>query len=158
MKAIVQRVTTAKVTGEADVGASVSDYRVPSCCYIHKCVSPWHAVLRFTVGAEVVSEIGRGFCVLLGISRDDTPREAEWMWVGADSHSQATDLAIKLNYDQLHSHYTTVQYLVLRNTSTLVPSPLDVDARCSLCTALGCWHCIISCGVSCYDVEWTQVL
>ena len=31
------------------------------------------------VGDELISEIGRGLCVLLGISREDSPREAEWM-------------------------------------------------------------------------------
>lgn len=32
-----------------------------------------------TVGEREVSAIGRGICVLLGISRDDTQQEAEWM-------------------------------------------------------------------------------
>ena len=76
MKAIVQRVTTAKVTGKVATSAIVSVSAVPSCFYI---TSARHTVLRLAVGAELVSEIGRGLCVLLGISRDDTPREAEWM-------------------------------------------------------------------------------
>jgi len=32
-----------------------------------------------TVGGREVSAIGRGLCVLLGIARADTFREAEWM-------------------------------------------------------------------------------
>ncbi|XP_038125902.1 D-aminoacyl-tRNA deacylase 1 [Cyprinodon tularosa] len=34
---------------------------------------------RVTVGEEEVSSIGRGICVLLGISVDDTQRDAEYM-------------------------------------------------------------------------------
>merc|ERR1711976_602397 len=45
MRAIVQRVTTAKVT----------------------------------VGDELVSSIGKGLCVLVGISRDDTPKDMEYI-------------------------------------------------------------------------------
>ena len=37
--------------------------------------------LPFTVGDNKVSEIGRGLCILLGISRDDTLQELEYMWV-----------------------------------------------------------------------------
>ena len=37
------------------------------------------ATAKVTVGAELVSEIGVGLCVLLGISKDDTQREAEWL-------------------------------------------------------------------------------
>ncbi|KAK2186879.1 hypothetical protein NP493_185g02013 [Ridgeia piscesae] len=33
----------------------------------------------FTVGDEVVSSIGRGLCVLIGITRDDTPKDIEYM-------------------------------------------------------------------------------
>lgn len=33
----------------------------------------------FAVGDREVSSIGRGICVLLGISREDTSKEAEWM-------------------------------------------------------------------------------
>ncbi|CAI8037102.1 D-aminoacyl-tRNA deacylase 1 [Geodia barretti] len=32
-----------------------------------------------TVGEREVSAIGKGICVLLGISRDDSPKEAEWL-------------------------------------------------------------------------------
>lgn len=39
-----------------------------------------HVPIR-VVGEREVSAIGRGMCVLLGISRHDTEREAEWMWV-----------------------------------------------------------------------------
>lgn len=37
--------------------------------------------LHDVVGEREVSAIGRGICVLLGISRDDTQQEAEWMYV-----------------------------------------------------------------------------
>ena len=33
----------------------------------------------FTVGDELVSSIGRGLCVLLGIGRDDGPEEVQHM-------------------------------------------------------------------------------
>ncbi|XP_035899632.1 D-aminoacyl-tRNA deacylase-like isoform X2 [Anopheles stephensi] len=46
MKAIIQRVTCAKVM----------------------------------VGDELVSSIGRGLCVLVGISSDDNANDVEWMW------------------------------------------------------------------------------
>jgi D-tyrosyl-tRNA(Tyr) deacylase len=36
-------------------------------------------VYIFVVGEELISEIGRGLCVLLGISKDDSSKEAEWM-------------------------------------------------------------------------------
>ena len=36
-------------------------------------------VLLFSVGDEVVSSVGRGLCVLIGISRYDTPKEMEYM-------------------------------------------------------------------------------
>ena len=36
-------------------------------------------ILSTAVGEREVSSIGRGMCVLLGISRHDTQREAEWM-------------------------------------------------------------------------------
>lgn len=34
---------------------------------------------RVEVEGETVGEIGRGFLVLLGVAKGDTPREAEWM-------------------------------------------------------------------------------
>ena len=34
-----------------------------------------------TVNGELVSSIGKGLCVLLGISRNDTHKETEWMLV-----------------------------------------------------------------------------
>ena len=43
--------------------------------FIHNLYS-YYAVL---VGDREVSAIGRGLCVLLGISRTDTQKEAEWM-------------------------------------------------------------------------------
>ena len=33
------------------------------------------------VGDKEVSSIGRGLCVLLGVTRKDTKQESEWMWV-----------------------------------------------------------------------------
>jgi D-tyrosyl-tRNA(Tyr) deacylase len=32
-----------------------------------------------TVDGKVINSVGRGMCVLLGISRKDTPQELEWM-------------------------------------------------------------------------------
>lgn len=32
-----------------------------------------------TVEGRLISSIGRGLCVLLGISRDDEQKEADWM-------------------------------------------------------------------------------
>ena len=61
MKALVQRVTRASVTGKA------ANAQKHSSCVL--C----------TVGEREVSAIGRGICVLLGISRYDTQKEAEWM-------------------------------------------------------------------------------
>ncbi|MCG0239586.1 MAG: D-aminoacyl-tRNA deacylase [Firmicutes bacterium] len=34
---------------------------------------------RVTVGGEVVGEIGRGYVVLLGVARDDTPEDARYL-------------------------------------------------------------------------------
>ena len=36
-------------------------------------------IFTHTVGEREVSAIGRGICVLLGISRDDSQKEADWM-------------------------------------------------------------------------------
>jgi len=33
----------------------------------------------FAVDGEVISSIGKGLCVLLGISKHDTPKEIEYM-------------------------------------------------------------------------------
>ena len=35
----------------------------------------------FAVDGEVISAIGKGLCVLIGISRDDTAKDIEFMWV-----------------------------------------------------------------------------
>ena len=35
----------------------------------------------FPVGDEVVSSVGRGLCVLLGISRHDTSKDMDYMYV-----------------------------------------------------------------------------
>ena len=36
-------------------------------------------LLQFPVGDREISSIGRGICVLLGITREDTAKESEWM-------------------------------------------------------------------------------
>ena len=33
----------------------------------------------FSVNNEIVSSIGKGLCVLIGISRNDTPKDVEYM-------------------------------------------------------------------------------
>ncbi|ELU03758.1 hypothetical protein CAPTEDRAFT_101801 [Capitella teleta] len=38
-----------------------------------------HKLDYFSVGDELVSSVGRGICVLVGISRDDTPTDMEFM-------------------------------------------------------------------------------
>lgn len=63
MKAIIQRVT----------GASVSGNKV-LLIIINRMV-------LIAVDGKIISSIGRGVCVLLGISRTDTEQEAEWMYV-----------------------------------------------------------------------------
>lgn len=35
--------------------------------------------LLFVVEGEVISSIGKGLCVLVGISKDDTTKEMEYM-------------------------------------------------------------------------------
>jgi D-tyrosyl-tRNA(Tyr) deacylase len=37
--------------------------------------------LLLAVEDEVISSIGRGLCVLIGISKDDTKRDMEYMYV-----------------------------------------------------------------------------
>ena len=63
MKALVQRVTSASVTGMS-IWASF---------YI--------IIIFIIVDGKVISSIGKGVCVLLGISRKDTPQELEWTYV-----------------------------------------------------------------------------
>ena len=36
-------------------------------------------VFNLTVGGELVSSIGKGLCVLIGISRDDTEKDMDYM-------------------------------------------------------------------------------
>ena len=67
MKALVQRVTCASVTGEY----------ISLACAV--CIQLVMHVPLHVVGEREVSAIGKGMCVLLGISRHDTQREAEWM-------------------------------------------------------------------------------
>lgn len=40
-----------------------------------------HNNLLFAVEGEVISSIGKGLCVLIGISKDDTTKDMEYMWV-----------------------------------------------------------------------------
>lgn len=67
MKVVVQRVTRASVTGT----------------YKYQCIKNFimNDCKLCTVGDREVSSIGRGLCVLLGITRKDTKKESEWMWV-----------------------------------------------------------------------------
>ena len=37
--------------------------------------------MYFSVDGEVISSIGKGLCVLIGISRNDGPKDAEYMLV-----------------------------------------------------------------------------
>ena len=74
MKALIQRVATAKVTGRADISGSTTEALPRSATAFTHCIA-----FCIVVGAELVSEIGVGLCVLLGISKDDTQREAEWL-------------------------------------------------------------------------------
>ena len=63
MKALVQRVLRSSVTGN------------PSQNQLFRCKRE----ILLAVGDREVSSIGQGMCVLLGISRYDTQKEAEWM-------------------------------------------------------------------------------
>ncbi|XP_047601819.1 D-aminoacyl-tRNA deacylase 1 isoform X3 [Lutra lutra] len=58
MKAVVQRVTRASVTAK-------------SCILLYVVIT--------NIGGEQISAIGRGICVLLGISLEDTQKEVEHM-------------------------------------------------------------------------------
>lgn len=40
------------------------------------------------VGDELISSIGRGFCVLIGLSHDDTIKDVEYMWVDVKRKNQ----------------------------------------------------------------------
>ena len=66
MKVVVQRVARASVTGQCP--PLLAPRTIPC---IETVVS--------TVGEKEVSSIGRGLCVLLGITREDTAKESEWM-------------------------------------------------------------------------------
>jgi D-Tyr-tRNAtyr deacylase len=71
MKAIVQRVMKASVIGktlnsESDIFA------------MYNCVMSY-IYLLLAVEDEVISSIGKGLCVLIGISKDDTKRDMEYM-------------------------------------------------------------------------------
>lgn len=70
MKALIQRVTTAKVTGNV------------ICAFFNSANAIWiifSSQCLFTVNDELVSSIGRGLCVLVGISKDDTKAEVDYM-------------------------------------------------------------------------------
>lgn len=65
MKALIQRVTSAKVTGNFDGNTLIKEVNDFSC--------------EILVGDELISSIGRGFCVLIGLSHDDTIKDVEYM-------------------------------------------------------------------------------
>lgn len=44
-------------------------------------------VFSAAVGEEQISSIGRGLCVLLGISAEDTQRDADYLWVDTTNSS-----------------------------------------------------------------------
>lgn len=66
MKALIQRVTSSKVTG--NVFEQFSDF-ITSIFFVSK-----------SVGDELISQIGRGLNVLVGISQDDTEKDVEYMY------------------------------------------------------------------------------
>ena len=53
--------------------------------YILKCKKCNYTNLKlldlFLVDNNVISSIGKGLCVLVGICRDDTPKDIEYMYV-----------------------------------------------------------------------------
>lgn len=66
MKALIQRVTTAKVTGNFFLQ--------------RKTLNKIEFIFsQLPVGDELISSIGRGFCVLIGLSQDDTIADVEYM-------------------------------------------------------------------------------
>lgn len=68
MKALIQRVTNAKVTGKLVLARPM----------IHSYTFKWIFII-ISVNDELVSNIGRGLCVLIGISQDDTKNEVNYM-------------------------------------------------------------------------------
>lgn len=70
MKALIQRVTTAKVTGYIDQAYFNS---------LSAILSFFKYNFSSTVNDELVSSIGRGLCVLVGISQHDTKNEVDYM-------------------------------------------------------------------------------
>jgi D-Tyr-tRNAtyr deacylase len=67
MKAIVQRVRHAKVVGE----------KLTNSFLYHSLTMDLNISL---VDNQEVSSIGPGICVLLGISKDDTRQDLDWMY------------------------------------------------------------------------------
>lgn len=72
MKAVVQRVIKANVTGKTLKYESVLSLNfnasMRNCNYF-----------LLAVEGEVISSIGKGLCVLIGISKDDTKKDMEYM-------------------------------------------------------------------------------
>lgn len=64
MRAVIQRVTSASVTGNKSVCTFLYTVNLPNL---------------FLVDGKVISQIGQGLCVLIGISRDDTEADSDWM-------------------------------------------------------------------------------
>lgn len=71
MKALIQRVTTAKVTGNFHWN-EFNWINIVLCVFLSEFS---------TVNDELISNIGRGLCVLIGISQNDTKEEVDYMWV-----------------------------------------------------------------------------
>ena len=49
--------------------------------FCYQIIFSFLSVEFFVVDGEVISSIGKGLCVLVGISKYDTSKEIEYMWV-----------------------------------------------------------------------------
>ena len=78
MKAIVQKVTKASVTGDEKL-YGVEKYFLPEFSGFVTTVLFSLSKFYFSVGERCTGSIGQGMCVLLGISTKDTDQEIEWM-------------------------------------------------------------------------------
>lgn len=75
MKAVIQRVLNANVTGildELKYNCLIVWWTVATALYVN------HLSL-ISVDGEVISSIGKGLCILIGISRDDTEKDIDYM-------------------------------------------------------------------------------
>lgn len=57
----------------------------------------------FLVNDELISEIGKGLCILVGISKDDTDKDIEYMLVGTKFIKYAQDF---------NSSYAIIFYVI----------------------------------------------